>query len=84
MISTGISENKQPILLIVEDNTDMRAYIREHFEREYNIIEAVDGSEGYEKATSFIPDIIISDVMMSKMDGYEFRSSLVARCLSVV
>lgn len=60
------------IILIIEDNSDVRSYIREQFENEYKISEAVNGEEGLVKAQEEIPDIIISDVMMPKMDGYKF------------
>ncbi len=73
IIENNIEKNdSQPILLIAEDNVDMRSYIREHFEKECKIIEAVDGKDGFEKAIDKIPDFIISDVIMPKMDGYEF------------
>ena len=59
------------IILVVDDNSDMRAYIRETLINYYNIIEAANGEEGYQKALEEIPDLIITDVMMPQMDGYE-------------
>jgi signal transduction histidine kinase/ligand-binding sensor domain-containing protein/DNA-binding response OmpR family regulator len=63
-------------LLIVEDNRDMRYYIRGFFFNDYQILEAKDGEEGLQLAFEYIPDIIISDVMMPKMSGYEFSRNI--------
>ena len=68
--------NDEPLLLIVEDNDDLRAYIRTVFEEAYQVIEACDGQEGLEKATEFVPDIVISDLMMPRMDGFAFCKQL--------
>jgi DNA-binding response OmpR family regulator len=68
--------SKRPTLLIVEDNKDMRAFIRQKLESDYQIIEAFDGEEGIEKAIEHIPDLIISDVMMPKKNGYEVCKTL--------
>jgi DNA-binding response OmpR family regulator len=62
----------QEIVLIVEDNSDVRNYIREQLEIDYKILEAANGEEGASIAQIEIPDLIISDVMMPKMDGYQF------------
>ena len=58
-----------PKLLIVEDNADLRAYVRDHLSGDYQVIEAVDGAEGFRRACEQEPDVIISDVMMPVMDG---------------
>jgi signal transduction histidine kinase/ligand-binding sensor domain-containing protein/DNA-binding response OmpR family regulator len=60
-----------PVILIVEDNADMRQYIRRSVGDFYRVIEAKDGEEGMARATGTIPDLIISDVMMPKIEGFE-------------
>jgi signal transduction histidine kinase/ligand-binding sensor domain-containing protein/CheY-like chemotaxis protein len=60
----------RPVLLIVEDNADVRQYIRRDLEGEYSILEAVDGADGWNRSLEHLPDIIISDIMMPKMDGF--------------
>lgn len=61
----------KPIVLIIEDNIDMRNYMHSILQEKYNIIEAENGRDGIERALKFIPDVIISDVMMPQKDGYE-------------
>ena len=60
------------VILIVDDNADMRTYINSIFADSYQVIEAIDGADGLEKATLQVPDLIISDLMMPKLDGFEF------------
>jgi signal transduction histidine kinase/ligand-binding sensor domain-containing protein/DNA-binding response OmpR family regulator len=65
-----------PILLITEDNDDVRFYIKQNLQQEYRIIEAVDGEDGWNKSIEQMPDLIVSDVMMPKMDGFRFCEKL--------
>jgi signal transduction histidine kinase/DNA-binding response OmpR family regulator/ligand-binding sensor domain-containing protein len=67
------SEN---ILLIIDDNADIRAYVRSIFEKEYRVMEAVDGLDGLEKATEVLPDVVICDLMMPRLDGFGFCKKL--------
>ncbi len=63
-------------ILIVEDNQEMRSFLRENFEPEYEVIEAVDGVDGLEKAKTEFPSCIITDLMMPRMDGIELCQQL--------
>lgn len=63
-------------LLIVEDNADMRKYIRTGLDDMYTICEAVNGVDGFEKAIKLYPDLVISDVMMPLKDGIEFCKNI--------
>jgi DNA-binding response OmpR family regulator len=67
---------EKPIVLVVEDNTDVRAYMKVLLVPSYHVLEAEDGAAGIEKAEETVPDLIISDVMMPKMDGYEVCRTL--------
>jgi signal transduction histidine kinase/ligand-binding sensor domain-containing protein/DNA-binding response OmpR family regulator len=72
------SKKKHHTILVVEDNADVRHYIVSYLEQFYQIIECSSGREGMEKAIHFLPDLIIADLMMSKMDGLEMSHRLKA------
>lgn len=74
--SATASSSALPILLIVEDNADLRNHITEIVQQHYRVLQAVNGKEGFEIATQEIPDIIISDVMMPLMDGFTLAQKL--------
>jgi signal transduction histidine kinase/ligand-binding sensor domain-containing protein/DNA-binding response OmpR family regulator len=58
-------------VLLVEDNDDFRTYLKDNLRSFYKIIEAVDGKDGWQKALSRHPDVIVSDISMPNMDGIE-------------
>jgi len=65
------SNDNLPVLLIVEDSRDIRLQLSESFSQDYTILEAIDGVAGFKKATEKIPDLVITDLMMPRMDGKE-------------
>ncbi|WP_256011479.1 hybrid sensor histidine kinase/response regulator transcription factor [Desertivirga xinjiangensis] len=92
VIDSGIDEEADPnqdtgqkkdlinerILLIIEDNPDVRKFLRVSLESQFHIEEAGDGMEGLQLAQKFLPDIILSDVMMPVLDGNELCKRLKA------
>ncbi|WP_341228629.1 ATP-binding protein [uncultured Arcticibacterium sp.] len=73
--------NKE-LVLLVEDNADMQEYIKSLLEKEYRVIQAFNGLEGVEKANNEVPDIIVCDLMMPVMDGFEFSKQIRANVAS--
>lgn len=66
----------RPLVLIIDDNNGMRAYLRSILKDRYNVSEAADGRHGLEKARHEVPKLIVCDVMMPVMDGLEFTRQL--------
>lgn len=71
MLDTTSLDTDKEVILIIDDNPDIRDYVRYLFQENYTVIEAADGRAGLKSAMKYIPDIIICDVMMPEMDGIE-------------
>ena len=71
-----VTESKEVKLLIIEDNNDMRHFIKEQLEQDYQVLEAVNGKDGLQKANELVPDLIITDLMMPQMDGITLCKNL--------
>ncbi len=63
-------------MLIIDDNIDIRTYLRSVLSEKYNVSEAADGKAGLELARKIVPDIVLSDIMMPVMDGLAFCQQL--------
>lgn len=70
------SGEEHPNILIVEDNPEIAEYLKSSLHEEYNCFIAADGTEGIRLAKQENPDVIITDIMMPKMDGYEMTKLL--------
>ncbi len=74
--TSDASDNDHPTLLVIDDNADIRSYVRTILGSDYAIIEAEDGKQGVEIAREQLPDLIICDVMMPEMDGFGLSDAL--------
>jgi DNA-binding response OmpR family regulator/AraC-like DNA-binding protein len=66
----------RPTVLVVDDNADIRAFVRRHLAPAYRVVEAADGRAGLEAARRLTPDVVVSDVMMPRMDGRALLAAL--------
>ncbi len=69
-------DNSKPLIMVIDDNKDMRLYLRDYLMDKYQVRLAAKGETGIQEAIEKIPDLIISDVMMPGMDGYKLSSRL--------
>lgn len=70
------AETSLPLCLVVEDNPELQGFIREQLQPQFRILLAGNGREGLELAIEYMPDLIISDVMMPEMDGNQLCAAL--------
>ena len=69
-------QEDKPLLLLVDDNRDVIAYLQACLQRDYRLVFAANGEEGIKQAQELIPDLVVSDVMMPKKSGLEFTNDL--------
>lgn len=70
------NNGKKKIILIAEDNEDLRFYLKENLKGQYHVEEATNGKEGWEKIRALNPDLVVSDIMMPLMDGIELARKI--------
>ncbi len=72
VIQENYSNDSLPSILIIDDEQDVRSFLQEAFKNTYKVTLAVDGEDGWKKLNENVPQLIISDVMMPKLNGFEF------------
>jgi signal transduction histidine kinase/ligand-binding sensor domain-containing protein/DNA-binding response OmpR family regulator len=74
----GVVDDDVTTVLVVDDNAEVRTYVKQHLTPRYRVLEAVNGEQGLEMARRLLPDLVLSDVMMPVMDGYALCRALKA------
>ncbi|MCE5332768.1 MAG: response regulator [Bacteroidales bacterium] len=75
-VESFVSVKEAPLLLVIEDNDDMRKFLQKVLCKTYRVETAVDGESGWEKAKRIIPDLVVTDLMMPNMDGLQLTDLL--------
>lgn len=81
-IPEGLSTNQEPVnpeaplLLLVEDNDDLRAFLQKQLSERYRVVAARDGAAGWQMSLQLMPDVIVSDIMMPVMNGIEMLNKI--------
>lgn len=75
-IRAGNGKTEIPAVLLVEDDEDFRIYLKDHLCQHYKVVEAVNGREGWQRALSHHPQLIVSDISMPQMDGIELTKKI--------
>jgi signal transduction histidine kinase/ligand-binding sensor domain-containing protein/DNA-binding response OmpR family regulator len=75
-LEDGKSKDKKKTIVIVEDNEDLRFYLKDNLKGQYHVEEAVNGKQGWEKIKQLNPDLVVSDIMMPVMDGVELARKI--------
>ncbi|MGB3006640.1 MAG: two-component regulator propeller domain-containing protein, partial [Chitinophagaceae bacterium] len=75
-LEEGDKRNKKKTIIVVEDNEDLRFYLKDNLKEHYYVVEAVNGKEGWEKISKLMPDLVVSDIMMPVMDGIELARKI--------
>ena len=70
------ADEDRTTVLVIDDHPDIRAYVRRHLEPEYRVLEAADGATGLDLARAHLPDLVVSDVMMPGLDGFDLCRAL--------
>lgn len=73
---TASADNDMPVVLIVEDDVEIRSFMKESFQFKYRIFSAKNGKDGIKRATKLVPDLVISDVKMPEVSGIELCNQL--------
>lgn len=72
----SLDASRKPVILLVEDNDDLRFYLKDNLKQSFNIVEAANGKDGWQKALALHPQLIVSDINMPEMNGIDLCNKI--------